>query len=231
MSITFTLSDTSSVLEANIFPPIQLNGEYEIGLISFLTYNSIPNVDLTNNLFHYGEKNLKFIEIPIGSYEIADLSNVINDLIKKRDGKDSGKVIITTNNNTLTCIIKCTKKIYFNNPRSIGSLLGFNNRIITANVESTSNTPINIMKVSAIRVECNIASSSYMNGERSHTIHEFYPNVPSGFKIIEQPKNIIYSSVAAQSIDNISLKIVDQVGELIDFRGEIITIRIHLKKC
>lgn len=228
MSISLTLTGSSSVLEANFFPEIILEGEYEVGLISFLTYNSIPNVDDSNNLFHYGEN--KFIEIPIGSYEIAHLPKVINQLIKKKDPKDTTKVSINTNDNTLKCIVKCTKRVYFDRPKSIGQLLGFKDFILEPNIDTTSNGIINILKVNCIRVECNITSGSYLNGKQDHTIHEFFPNVPPGFKIIEQPKNIIYNPVTSQSLDVISLRIVDQDNNLIDFREEIITIRIHLKR-
>lgn len=228
MSFCLTLSGTSSILESNFFPEINLNGDYMLGLISFLSYNSIPNIDETNNLLHYGDN--KFIELPIGSYEIASLGKVINQLIKKKDSKDGTKISISTNDNTLKCIVKCTKKVYFNRPRSIGQLLGFKDFILEPNVDTTSNDIINILKVNCIRVECNITASSYLNGRLDHTIHEFFPNVPPGFKIIEQPKNIIYNTVTSQSIDNLTLRLLDQNNNLIDFRGENITVRIHLKR-
>lgn len=229
MSLSITLSNTSSVLEAHFFPPIILEGNYEIGLISFLSYNSIPNIDITNNRFHFdGEK---YIEIPIGSYEIVDIDKTINAEIKKKYKNDETQLRISINDNTLTCKVHCTKQVYFNKYRSIGSLLGFINCEAAANTDLESNAPINIMKVNSIRVECNIASSSFLNGQPDHSIHDFFPNCRIGYKIIEIPKNIIYSSVTAQSIDYLNLKIVDQSSRLIDFRGEIITIRVHLRKC
>ena len=71
MSITLALSGNSSVLSANYYcAPIDLSDEYECSLIDFHSYNSIPNVDYDNNLFHIGDK---VIEIPIGSYELQDI--------------------------------------------------------------------------------------------------------------------------------------------------------------
>ncbi|KAF0710265.1 Uncharacterized protein FWK35_00026830, partial [Aphis craccivora] len=32
---------------------------------------------------------------------------------------------------------------------------------------------------------------SFNNGKKCHTIHEFYPNVPSGYKIIEVPTHLL----------------------------------------
>ena len=56
------------------FPPIDLSdGEYELGLTTFETYNTIPNVTSANNKFYCGEKNEE-ITIPEGSYEINDIA-------------------------------------------------------------------------------------------------------------------------------------------------------------
>ncbi|XP_065368788.1 uncharacterized protein LOC135961222 [Calliphora vicina] len=74
MSITLTLNGNSSILTANYFPPIALEEDYECSLIDFHTYNSIPNVDEDNNLFHIGDN---IIEIPIGSYELEDIADYL----------------------------------------------------------------------------------------------------------------------------------------------------------
>lgn len=228
MSLTLTLSNNTSILEANFFPPLNLEGSYDIGLISFLSYNSIPNIDLTNNKFHFGDSQQ--IEIPIGSYEILDIAKVINEQIRKKYPKDEAVLTLTINENTLNCVVNCTKRINFKKQRNIGSLIGFINCHVDSNTDTESNAPVNISKINAIRVECNITSSSYLNGSRDHIIHEFFPNCRSGYKIVEIPKNIIYLPIAVQTIDYLSLRLVDQNNKLVDFRGEEITIRVHLKK-
>jgi hypothetical protein len=81
-----------------------------------------------------------------------------------------------------------------------------------------------------IKIECNIVTGAYHNNKLVHTIHEFSPSVPAGFKIIEIPQNVLYMPVSTKIISNIKLKLVDQDGELVDFRGEVITIRLHLRK-
>ncbi|KYN30143.1 hypothetical protein ALC57_00399, partial [Trachymyrmex cornetzi] len=50
MSLTLTLSGKSSLLTANYFPAIDLSdGDYELGLMIFETYHTIPNVNESNN--------------------------------------------------------------------------------------------------------------------------------------------------------------------------------------
>nr|CAI5866039.1 unnamed protein product [Callosobruchus analis] len=44
---------------------------YALGLIDFVTFNTIPNVDETNNKFFIN--NTDHIVIPVGSYEIVDI--------------------------------------------------------------------------------------------------------------------------------------------------------------
>lgn len=57
MALTLTLSGNTSLLHVDYFPPIELSihHEYVCGLVDFQTYNSIPNVDNSNNLFHIGD--------------------------------------------------------------------------------------------------------------------------------------------------------------------------------
>jgi len=56
-SFTFTLNSNEPITNISYFPPIELaNGEHECALIEFHMYNSIPNVNINNNLFHIGDK-------------------------------------------------------------------------------------------------------------------------------------------------------------------------------
>lgn len=179
MSLTLTLTGDTSTLTAEYFPPIQINSNYVCGLVDFQTYNSIPNVDESNNLFHIGTR---VIEIPIGSYELDDISNYIKSELTKSG--NTIKVELKSNNNTLRSIIKGNDVIYFNKKNSIGSLLGFSNRELNPNTIHTSDLPVNIIKVNTIRIQCNIVTGSYINNIKTRTLHEFSPIVGPGKKKI-----------------------------------------------
>ena len=221
-SFTLSLSGTSSVLEAQFFPPIELSSKknYVLGLVELWTFNSIPNIDEHNNKFYIGEE---VITLPTGSYEIEDIEKFLWKTLKDIS------ISLKPNNNTLRSIIKSSHPIDFTHRDSIGQLLGFTHRILSPNTTHSSDLPVTILKINALRIECNITTGAYINGQRVHTIHEFFPAVPPGYKIIEVPSNVIYLPITVKSIDHIQLRIVDQNGKLINFRGEIISIRLHIK--
>ena len=60
-------------------------------------------------------------------------------------------------------------------------------------------------------------------------LYSFYPNVNPGFKIVQQPNNIIYLPLNADFITGIRIQLTDQNGIPIDLQNEIITLRLQLK--
>lgn len=233
MSLTFTLSDASSVLNANFFPPIVLGEEpHSIGLLSFDTYNTIPNVmDGVNNVFYYDNQ---IIKLPEGSYDIDAIEIYLDEQIRKID--HLGYIELRANSNTLKVQLRCSKPVYFNfhddKPNSIGPMLGFtrSKTVIPPETLSESDSIVEILRVNTISVQCSLASGSYINGKPSHEVHSFFPAIDPGFKIIENPNPVIYYPLTTQIIDSISVRIVDQEQRLVDFRGETITVRLHVRK-
>lgn len=225
MSITITLSGTTSELTASYFPPIELKGDYECALVDFHTFNSIPNVDKNNNLFHIGDD---IIELPVGSYELQDIASFIDE--EYMFNNPNKEIEIEANNNTMQVVLNSSHDpIHFDEENSIGPLLGFKPQTLTSGEDHYSDQLINISKINLVRVECSLIVNTYMNNERVHTLHEFGINVAPGYKISEIPTNMIYLPVNCREVNTLTVRIVDQNGDLINFRGEEITLRIHLK--
>lgn len=219
-----------------LFPALRLQRDkmWEAALLDLTTYNSIPNVveGINNKLHYYKKKDNKGIysgieeyTFPTGSYEIDD----INNLIQKNLGKDN--ITISGNNNTMKTEITSKFHLDFTKDHSIGELLGFSKstKILEANKIHTGDKTVTILKVNTIDITCNIIQGSYRNGENRHILHTFYPSVPPGFKLIERPHNLVYLPLNTSYISDIVLNILDQDGNIVDFRGEPITVRLHIR--
>lgn len=236
-SCTLTLTGKSHELSYDFLEPLDLTDDnYDIGLINFHTYNSIPNVDEANNKFYYDGKT---VTLPVGSYEIDDINKYLRVVLGDPHSEDIHLVKRTTeenlftlraNNNTLKCELISSCEIDFTPGDSIGALLGFAKKKLKPHELHVSDHTVNIVKVNSIQIECNIATGAYRNDKLVHTLHEFFPSVPPGYKIIEVPRNIIYLPVNVRTVNNVSLKICDQDGDFVNFRDEIITVRLHLRK-
>ena len=228
MSLSFTLSGNSSTISKDVYPEVKLDGgvPYYIGLVDLEVFNSFPNVDSENNLLyvinHRNEE--KKIVIPVGCYEISQL----DEYLKSNLGE--GIISLSANLPTSQTVLFSKYEIDFTRPNTIGPLLGFSSKILAANMKHFSDLPVRITKVTSILVDCNLVNGSFYNGLSGHILHQFAATTPPGYKIVEVPANVIYLPVNTSVIDNITIKLTDQDGNLLNLRGETVTIRLHLKR-
>lgn len=222
MSFTLSITGNESLLTTNYSPPLQLEGEYECALLYMSTFNSIPNIDNRNNKFYHGDKDV--IEIPEGAYELQDIKDYLREKV------NDSTFNLYCNNNTLKTYLISSKDIHFEKENGLGNLLGFGEHTLEANKLHESQHPVNILSTTVVRIECDVVSGSYINGTSSHIIHEFAPNVPPGYRIIEIPKNVIYFPVNQNNISSINIRILDINNNLINLRGEEVQLYLHLKR-
>lgn len=86
------------------------------------------------------------------------------------------------------------------------------------------------MITNSIRVECNIIHGSFVNNNSSHVPHEFSPSVPPGYQIIECPPNLVYLPLKVNTIQNLEIRVANEQGDLVNFRKEHLSIRLHIRK-
>lgn len=230
-STTITLTGNKSNLTAYFHPEIELDDKYNYScaLLDFHTYNSIPNVDEKNNTFRYelGDDQ-DYKSLTVGSYEIEDICSAMNNYFRNKQIDFH----IKGNKATMKCVIDCDIKLIldFDVDNSIGPLLGFELRTLENKIHYKSSQTVNITHINTIRIDCDLVTGSFHNGQSTHTLHEFSPAVGPGYKIIEQPKNLIYLPTIRRRINTLNVSIVDQNNRLIDFRGENVTCRLHIKR-
>lgn len=227
---TITLTGNSSELSCDFFPPIEVGKNAKIGLLGFQTNNSIPNIDDKCNRigFTYNDHADNVISydftIPTGSYELHEIETVINRVLGSNETFE-----LRADNNTLKCEMMSSKSIDLSVSNSIGELLGFKNQIYEANVRHQSDTLVNITRTNCIYIESNLVMGSFLNGKQCHTIHEFYPNVPPGYKIIEVPTHLVFYPLNSTSITRACIVLKNQDNEVIDLRGEPVSIRLLIQ--
>jgi len=231
--LTGNTSDFTTCHNSVILDP---NKNYEAALLSLDTYNSIPNITQgKNNLFPYSVDNgktWKIIALNTGAYELAAINNEIKRQLIANGDSDSA-ITVTANVSRLTSIVSIENSSYkvdFSVPNTIGSVLGFDRVVIGFGYNESSNI-VNIMQVNSILVNIDIIMGSYVNGSPSPTMYSFYPNVAPGYKIVERPNpSLIYYPLSRHDISRMRVWLTDQQGNLIDLRGETITIKIYVRE-
>lgn len=241
-----TLTGSSSHLRASFHPEIELDDRYDYSccLLDLYTYNSIPNVDKKNNKFHFFTKPIEpknndeevsnvpeyehtqVIELPTGSYELNDIGDYLRQALTMKEIP----FFFTANDRTMKFSIESNIEIDFSRHDSIGSVLGFSKRQFDASNGCESDLIVNIQPINSIRIDCDLTTGSYHNGKCTHTIYEFSANVAAGERISEEPKHLIYLPIVRHRISELHISILDQDGHFVDFRGEKITCRIHIKR-
>lgn len=88
----------------------------------------------------------------------------------------------------------------------------------------------NFNTYSIISIECDLVQGSYSNGFPTHIIHEFMHNKTTSACLTESPKNIVYFPINKKVIPSITVKILDQFGNCINFKEERIQLQLHLRK-
>lgn len=171
-SLLLALTKPNSILKEKYFPPIELdkNCQYVCGLVNFETYNTIPNVDIYNNQFHFikTEKRMEkgqpiVITLTRGLYNVNDICQTITTLFEKSDINIS----ISFDSENLKFKLKCNKTIDFTQAESVGYIFGFNNRLLMANQEHLSDT---VVQVSSGKIYTEVFSI-YINSETRNKFH------------------------------------------------------------
>lgn len=89
-----------------------------------------------------------------------------------------------------------------------------------------------IVGLGVLHIKCDVISGSYINGVRSHVIHQFASStsVVKGQIFVEIPKHLNYFPLNIKNLSSIQISIVDNKGREIDIYGGDISCRINIKR-
>ena len=239
MSYTFVVSNCGNDchIKTKFNPTLELDEakEYEMALVNLETYWSFPNVTEKNNLFKFSDfKKNRHILIPKGAYELDEINNYIQDQMVKL-GFEKNTIKIAPNKNTLKCMLYISKgyMVDMNPANSLASILGFNHLPYIAKYEDKTyegESIVKIININSIYIHNNIISHSYIDGSLSPVLYSFFPKTGVGEKIIEQPRERVYSPINLNTITSMETWLTDQDNNDLDLQGENLTIRFHLRE-
>ena len=229
---TFNIISNKTHIIQNFKNPIQLDPSrnYKLGLLSFSVFNNIQNIIEGENTLKYSDDNgttWKTKTIQPGSYEISQLNNALN--IKTEDIFNiEFKPNISINRVELK--LTTNYQVDFTTNNNFREILGFNSEIYTTS--TTAQHKANIENnVTEILIKCNIITGGYLNNQVEQILYSLPAySIPIGFKLIKEPNKPVYLPLNTHTINNITLDITDQSGNLLNFGGEEISIRLHLKQ-
>lgn len=89
-----------------------------------------------------------------------------------------------------------------------------------------------IKELEIVRIECDLISDSYINGERCHTLYQFATNAShvNNKTFVEIPKHISYLPIKSKELRSIHISIVDRNGKLVSISSGNIICRINIKR-
>ena len=120
-------------------------------------------------------------------------------------------------------------EVDFRRNNSINSLLEFGSKFYTSGFNDSENM-VNILTINSILVNIDIISGSYINGSTDPTIYSLFSDVSSGYKIIENSRNLLYLPIVADTIHSINIWLTDENGNELNLRGDNLSMRFHLRE-
>ena len=236
------MSGSDSRLYTRYNPPLEFlssNTGYELALYRLETYYSFPNIDSSNNSIRISidsGKSWLDLKIPTGVYDIDAINEALQRLLLKNSNDGRVKepyIVLSGNKNTLKCELEITKKstiVDFSAENSIRSLLGFKEKKYKGGETYESEKIVNILRVNSILVHCDVINPTRVNGIFAPVIYNFFPNVSPGEKIVSQPKHLIYVPLTMSVIPSMTAWVTDQNHNLLDLRGQQLTLTFHIRK-
>ena len=125
--------------------------------------------------------------------------------------------------------LKNNYEVDFGKGKSTNSLLGFDRKHYPTRFHEYEKM-VNILTSNSILFNIDIISGSYVNGSIQPTIYSFFPHISPGYKIIENPHNLLYLPITSDTSHSITIWLTDQNGNELNVRGENLSMRFHLRE-
>lgn len=229
--------NTISEYVTQLCQPIELEGEWEVGLVECQYPRSINNVTKKQNRLYYkASKTAPFypLEMQVGFYSsINNFIRAINDKLKNHDpqalskvkfsyNKTSGRVKITISNDT--------GGVSFDD--DIAAILGFEvpfQRVITTTTTSLRAADIH-GGIYSLYIYCNIIQPQFVGDTQVQLLKIVPIEGEHGQVVTKTYQNPQYIPLLQRQFNTIEINIKDSTGKFIQFESGHSSVLLHLKR-
>ena len=230
-----------STHKEHLSQPLQTNNKQFKIAVTFLTgYNGIFNVTNKNKFYYLksitDEDGYIQITIPLRAYEIESLNNEIKRIIIEEEHytESNYPFTIKPNFSRIGSIVEISTQqpvITFVPDDSIRDLLIFNKTTIYKEY-NLSQSPVHILSIYNIFLECKIAKGLIFRSERSGILQICTMDVDPGYKIptkISWWSTMVYDGVKRYVFKNM-IFIKKEHNQVISFNGQGISFRLSIRE-
>ena len=210
--------------------PLDLKGDWCVGLSQILYSRTWYNVEPTKNILLYsvGDRIIR-ITISEGCYTSEEeLINQINKNVNDQ-GVSNKSLYFSYNSHNGKCFIRLPDNATLSLGLNIANLLGFNQYILHESHESVN--PVNLhYNIKAIYLYCDLIEDQIVGGEKWQMLR--FLNVQNntfGASVMHYYDNPQYISLAKKSFETINIKICNQNKDIINFKKGVSIIQLHFK--
>ena len=197
------------------------NPNKNMALANLSIYYTCKNVKSTynNNEFEISAPTWnETFDLPDGSYNISEIQDYIEYIIKKHETIGENAPILNyanTINNRIVFKIKSRYKLELLSKETI-KLLGSNKDIIDA--DNSENVP-RLENVEVVLVHCNLVNNSYQQASR--VLFTFVPSKQYGQLISISPKSLIFLKTMNTEFSEIEIWFTDQNNNSLEIEDNV----------
>ena len=239
--IEFTFTGSSSVLEIILDKPFVIPPKRiaEIALKNVSFYNSVPNIDETNNSINITipDEEYKEYKLATGAYEIDNINQALLEAVcydypmRRREIQENFK--LSADEATGKAVFKFGKSgfgVKFDETGSLAHLLGFlPNQELKTRGNHCGVKLVQITNVSTIFFKFNLSAPNFVNNERSQTIYTAVLDSSPGHRWSRELSTLTYKRLIKDSFSYLRLWVTDAEHNNLNLRSEKVTVTLSLR--
>lgn len=218
----------------NFATPIDLGSlGYEVCLYSFRGWNTVRNITTAKSISYSVDGNPFTLAVPPGLYGVEDINTMLQtDIVANGGLSDELQILPNFNTNRVDIRIDNSSHTYtidLTSSDNLSQFLGFTPAVLNSTTSGDALPNVN-GGVDSFQIECDLIRNSYSNGRVGKILYSFTPAYSPSGQIVIEPTHLAFFQINKSVINSIRFKLVDNLGEILNFSGENVVIQLMLRK-